>query len=180
MLLKKGAKIVLLMLALSFFAMPCFADYLMSSDIGQKVLIIIYEIDKSLLCEKPKVALSRAMEEGSGVLVDNMTKCITLSSYTYYLNIFSKKFLKRVLVTSGPERGTSGWVRAEAVSPGGSDGLEDFDSGEYVIRLRNGKALRCDPIKQEKKGISVSVFDGANDLFIKNDDIAQIYSLEKQ
>lgn len=160
------------------FNKSAFADYLTTPYLGQKVLLILFDTDRSLLCEKPEVAFERAHENGSDVLLDNMTNCVTIENYIYYMNIFTKKFLKRVLITSGPELGTSGWVRADAVNPSGTDGLEYFNSGEYVAVLRNGQAVRGDVMKQDKRGISLNVFDGANDIYLRNELIAQVYPIK--
>jgi hypothetical protein len=83
-----------------------------------------------------------------------------------------------VILVEGEHKGNSGWVLSTDVKyESNTSGY--FDSGDTVVMMKNGKVIRGYLGKMTQEGISINLFEGASDIFIKKDNILQIESTDK-
>jgi hypothetical protein len=176
--MKKGALLLLILLFTQIF-LPDFsyADYLQLPDGSlDPVLMAFFDNDK-YLPYAAKSVIKRAIDEGSALMVRSGTRCVEIEQDVKQI-MLSRRAVSQVILVEGEHKGNSGWVLSTDVKyESNTSGY--FDSGDTVVMMKNGKVIRGYLGKMTQEGISINLFEGASDIFIKKDNILQIESTDK-
>lgn len=173
---------LVLLAILSFVGVTtCFADYIQLEDEpNEPVVLAILDEEKDLSIRKESIIME-AVSDNRAIFVPPGTKCVKIETLQLRRSIFYKTFLAKVILISGPHKGVIGWVLDDAVKLDYTPEEEYFNSGDTIVYLKNGSKIRGDIFnRDEKDGVYLVVFDGANDIFLKNKAIERVVSLQRQ
>jgi len=169
---------VILAAAILIPAALSYADYIMpQGSPPEPALLVLFFNDRHMLVAGSKEQADSALRDDLAVLVNPGTRCLEIERDTLRV-FFHKKPLSRVLLVNGPHKGASGWVLSENVRYENAK-IIFFDSGDTILMLQNGRIIRGDLMKMDKKGVQLSLFEGSADIFLKRESIARMESFDR-
>lgn len=179
--IKKSLIIIAALLSL-YPETTCLADFVQSgSNPKQPVILVSADKERGLLFRKPE-EIQTQVEDKLVYLVSPGTKCIEIETSTYTKDLFFKNVVAKVLLISGPNKGVSGWIIDDALNYEYRQDDNIFKTGDTIVSLKNGRKIRGDIFDQAKnknKGVSLAVFNGENDIFIRNELIEKVISVNQ-
>jgi hypothetical protein len=174
----------LIIAAISFFypTTVCFADFVqLRSNPKKTVILVTADKERSLLFRNPE-DIQEQIEDKLAILVKPGTKCIEIETSTYTKDLFFKNVVAKVLLVSGPNKGASGWIIDDALNYEYKQDDDIFESGDTIVYLKNDRQIRGDIFDQAKnknKGVSLVLFNGDNEIFIRSELTKRVTSAEK-